>query len=253
LLVQHVRAIVYQTYSKFSLENENLVTKMLHEFNENRRSTVFPYKLSPPVIPLNIADMQTENIVKGTKYLQFRPSSKMNGCFIALLTRDRDAKLEKEARKLEKINEKKAREVALAVAAQEEAELMKGQSSEQNCELNEQSLDNKKKISLPSLTKEKKKLPKRKTSLNFMTKASKEPSIEERLIELQNRTASGFLKMPSMVKTVVSEINLEDQLSKIGKLNQQSMTKIADQQRSSTPHEDLNKFHMKEFEFKLNK
>lgn len=242
---------MYQTYSKFSLENENLVSKVLHEFNENRRSTVFPYKLSPPVIPLNISDMQTDDIVKGTKYLQFRPSSKMNGCFIALLTRDRDAKLDKEARKLEKVNEKKAREAALAVAAQEEeqdaAALINSQQTLNELEMN------KKKISLPSLTNNKKKLSKRKTSLNFITK-TKEPSIEERLIELQNRTTSGFLKMPSMVKTAVSEINLEEQLSKIGKLNQQSMSKIIDeQQRSSTPHEDLNKFHMKEFEFKLNK
>lgn len=40
------------------------------------------------MIPLTVEDIQNEEVVRHLKYLQFNPSSKMNGCFIALLTRD---------------------------------------------------------------------------------------------------------------------------------------------------------------------
>jgi hypothetical protein len=42
--VNRVRAIAYQTYSKNSVENEQLVTNSLKDFNENRNKSVFPYK-----------------------------------------------------------------------------------------------------------------------------------------------------------------------------------------------------------------
>lgn len=42
--VPKIRAIVYQTYSKNSSENEILISKALEEFNENRKSLAFPYK-----------------------------------------------------------------------------------------------------------------------------------------------------------------------------------------------------------------
>ena len=40
------------------------------------------------MIPLTAEDIQNEEVVKDKKYLQFKPSSKMNGCFIGVLTRD---------------------------------------------------------------------------------------------------------------------------------------------------------------------
>ena len=43
-LVPHVRAVVYQTYSKYPTENEELVNKTLLDFNETRKSSMFPYK-----------------------------------------------------------------------------------------------------------------------------------------------------------------------------------------------------------------
>jgi hypothetical protein len=49
---------------------------------------IFLLRLSPPVIPITMTDLQNDEIVKGVKYLQFKPSNKMNGCFVALLTRD---------------------------------------------------------------------------------------------------------------------------------------------------------------------
>lgn len=99
-----VRAIVYQTYSKNSAENEQLVKTAVEDFNSNRKPAVFPYKTSPPVIPLTVEDIQNEEVVRHMKYLQFKPSSKMNGCFIGLLTRDKDAKIDKNVRKAETIS-----------------------------------------------------------------------------------------------------------------------------------------------------
>ena len=46
------------------------------------------HRITPPVIPLTADDIQNDEVVKDFKYLQFKPSNKMNGCFIALLTRD---------------------------------------------------------------------------------------------------------------------------------------------------------------------
>lgn len=44
LIVNKVRAIVYQTYSKNSSENETLVKSVIEDFNGNRKPAVFPYK-----------------------------------------------------------------------------------------------------------------------------------------------------------------------------------------------------------------
>jgi hypothetical protein len=35
-----------------------------------------------------MTDLQNDEIVKGVKFLQFKPSNKMNGCFVALISRD---------------------------------------------------------------------------------------------------------------------------------------------------------------------
>lgn len=44
-LVNRVRAIVYQTYSKNAAENEQLVMNSIKELNEPSKSkTVFPFK-----------------------------------------------------------------------------------------------------------------------------------------------------------------------------------------------------------------
>jgi 16S rRNA C967 or C1407 C5-methylase (RsmB/RsmF family) len=81
--------VVYQTYSKNSSENETLITQSLEEFNENRKAlNSLPYKISPPVIPLTAEDIRNKEVVKDIKFLQFKPSNKMNGCFVALLSRD---------------------------------------------------------------------------------------------------------------------------------------------------------------------
>jgi hypothetical protein len=42
--VSNARAIVYQTYSKHSSENEFLVNKFVSEFNKLRKTGVLPYK-----------------------------------------------------------------------------------------------------------------------------------------------------------------------------------------------------------------
>jgi 16S rRNA C967 or C1407 C5-methylase (RsmB/RsmF family) len=38
------RAVVYQTYSKNCSENQEVINKTLEEFNETKRTNVFPYQ-----------------------------------------------------------------------------------------------------------------------------------------------------------------------------------------------------------------
>jgi hypothetical protein len=42
--VPRVRAVIYQTYSKNSSENEQIVHRAVEEFNEFRKFPIFPYK-----------------------------------------------------------------------------------------------------------------------------------------------------------------------------------------------------------------
>ncbi|XP_005902045.2 putative methyltransferase NSUN7 [Bos mutus] len=79
------QAIVYCTCSVYPEENEAVVKKAL-EFQDHEIK-VQPYRLSPPVLPL----CSLKEIHLSTdKFFRMEPSEITNGCFISVLTRERD-------------------------------------------------------------------------------------------------------------------------------------------------------------------
>ncbi|XP_072107960.1 putative methyltransferase NSUN7 [Mobula birostris] len=80
-----VQAIVYSTCSIYPEENEEVVKPVLGKKLEG--SKVQSYRLSAPVIPLCCP---AEITCASDKFLKIQPSEQVNGCFIAVLTRERD-------------------------------------------------------------------------------------------------------------------------------------------------------------------
>ncbi|XP_067892472.1 putative methyltransferase NSUN7 isoform X2 [Heterodontus francisci] len=80
-----VQAIVYSTCSVYPEENEEVVKPVLGKKIEGAR--VQPYRLSAPVIPLCCP---SEITCAADKFFKIEPSEQVNGCFIAVLTRERD-------------------------------------------------------------------------------------------------------------------------------------------------------------------
>ncbi|KAM5282147.1 putative methyltransferase NSUN7 isoform 3-T5 [Hipposideros larvatus] len=79
------QAVVYCTCSVYPEENEAVVKKAL-EF-QDRGIKVQPYRLSPPVLPL----CSLKEIHLSTdKFFRMEPSEITNGCFLSVLTRERD-------------------------------------------------------------------------------------------------------------------------------------------------------------------
>ncbi|XP_055444364.1 putative methyltransferase NSUN7 isoform X1 [Bubalus kerabau] len=79
------QAIVYCTCSVYPEENEAIVKKAL-EFQDHGIK-VQPYRLSPPVLPL----CSLKEIHLSTdKFFRMEPSEITNGCFLSVLTRERD-------------------------------------------------------------------------------------------------------------------------------------------------------------------
>ncbi|XP_007496581.1 putative methyltransferase NSUN7 [Monodelphis domestica] len=80
------QAIVYCTCSVYPEENEAVVKKAL-ELGVEGNNKVQPYRLSPPVLPL----CSVKEIHSSTdKFFKVEPSEITNGCFLAVLTRERD-------------------------------------------------------------------------------------------------------------------------------------------------------------------
>ncbi|XP_031798000.1 putative methyltransferase NSUN7 isoform X2 [Sarcophilus harrisii] len=79
------QAIVYCTCSVYPEENEVVVKKALELGVEGNK--VQPYRLSPPVLPLCSAKEIHSSI---DKFFKVEPSEITNGCFLAVLTRERD-------------------------------------------------------------------------------------------------------------------------------------------------------------------
>ncbi|XP_069058037.1 putative methyltransferase NSUN7 [Pleurodeles waltl] len=80
-----VQAIVYYTCSVYKEENEDVVKKALEfRVDENKHHA---YRLSPPVVPLCYS---SEMISASNKFFKVEPSDISNGCFLAVLTRERD-------------------------------------------------------------------------------------------------------------------------------------------------------------------
>ncbi|XP_036618473.1 putative methyltransferase NSUN7 [Trichosurus vulpecula] len=80
------QAIVYCTCSVYPEENEVVVKKAL-ELGVEGNNKVQPYRLSPPVLPLCTVKEIRSSI---DKFFKVEPSEITNGCFLAVLTRERD-------------------------------------------------------------------------------------------------------------------------------------------------------------------
>lgn len=254
------RAIAYQTYSKNSSENEQLVTNTLRDFNDNRNKSVFPYKISPPVIPLTAEDIQNDEVVKDFKFLQFKPSNRMNGCFIALLSRDRDGNVDKEARRAEALIERKTKPKLSAPATFQEKNFLRNDNDHNIARGGTAA-------ALANRTKSKS--PQKKLSLNLrknsLTSLSSKNSfgstinaftLEEEIRQLQIKSQ---LKKPKSIEehnnngmepiSFNSSNNLrhsppfENRLANIGKLdsNKKILELPLTPNRSSTPDEKYNK------------
>ncbi|XP_057584293.1 putative methyltransferase NSUN7 [Hippopotamus amphibius kiboko] len=79
------QAVVYCTCSVYPEENEAVVKKAL-EFQDHGIK-VQPYRLSPPVLPL----CSLEEVHLSTdRFFRMEPSEITNGCFLSVLTRERD-------------------------------------------------------------------------------------------------------------------------------------------------------------------
>ncbi|XP_003800740.1 putative methyltransferase NSUN7 isoform X1 [Otolemur garnettii] len=79
------QAVVYCTCSVYPEENETVVNKAL-EF-QDRGNKVQPYRRSPPVLPLcSLKDIHLST----DKFFRMEPSETTNGCFLSVLTRERD-------------------------------------------------------------------------------------------------------------------------------------------------------------------
>ncbi|XP_052497677.1 putative methyltransferase NSUN7 [Budorcas taxicolor] len=79
------QAIVYCTCSVYPEENEAIVKKAL-EFQDHGIK-VQPYRLSPPVLPLcSLKEIH----LSADKFFRMEPSEITNGCFLSVLTRERD-------------------------------------------------------------------------------------------------------------------------------------------------------------------
>ncbi|KAM7326350.1 hypothetical protein ACRRTK_014828 [Alexandromys fortis] len=80
-----VQAIVYCTCSVYAEENEAVVMKALE--CQNQGIKIQPYRLSPPVLPLcSLKEIQ----LSVDKFFRLEPSDVTNGCFLSILTRERD-------------------------------------------------------------------------------------------------------------------------------------------------------------------
>ncbi|KAK1345973.1 hypothetical protein QTO34_008440 [Cnephaeus nilssonii] len=79
------QAVVYCTCSVYPEENEAVVKKAL-EF-QDPGTKIQPYRLSPPVLPLcSIKEVHSS----ADKFFRMEPSETTNGCFLSVLTRERD-------------------------------------------------------------------------------------------------------------------------------------------------------------------
>ncbi|XP_076721070.2 putative methyltransferase NSUN7 isoform X2 [Callospermophilus lateralis] len=79
------QAVVYCTCSVYPEENEAVVKKAL-EF-QNQGAKIQPYRLSPPVLPL--CSLKEIHLAKD-KFFRMEQSETTNGCFLSILTRERD-------------------------------------------------------------------------------------------------------------------------------------------------------------------
>ncbi|XP_006898253.1 PREDICTED: putative methyltransferase NSUN7 [Elephantulus edwardii] len=79
------QAVVYCTCSVYTEENEAIIKKAL-EFQDSG-TKLQPYRLSPPVLPLcSLKEIH----LSSDKFFRMEPSEITNGCFISILTRERD-------------------------------------------------------------------------------------------------------------------------------------------------------------------
>ncbi|XP_028621168.1 putative methyltransferase NSUN7 isoform X2 [Grammomys surdaster] len=83
--VTKVQAIVYCTCSVSEEENEDVIKKALE--CQSPGPKIQPYRLSPPVLPLcSLKEIE----LSMDRFFRLEPSDLTNGCFLSILTRERD-------------------------------------------------------------------------------------------------------------------------------------------------------------------
>ncbi|XP_069600657.1 putative methyltransferase NSUN7 [Ranitomeya imitator] len=80
-----VQAIVYCTCSVYPEENENVISQALQIKPQGAKE--LPYRISPPLIPL-CSSKEVESASEN--FFKVEPSKTSNGCFVAVLTREKN-------------------------------------------------------------------------------------------------------------------------------------------------------------------
>ncbi|CAL1526812.1 unnamed protein product [Lymnaea stagnalis] len=83
-----VQAIVYTTRSRHEAENESVVTKVLEFVNATSNNKKVPFTVTPPVLPFSGDEIDSEVSGVDGRYIRYLPSSKSNGCFVAIISRE---------------------------------------------------------------------------------------------------------------------------------------------------------------------
>uniref|UniRef100_F6RXF3 SAM-dependent MTase RsmB/NOP-type domain-containing protein n=1 Tax=Ciona intestinalis TaxID=7719 RepID=F6RXF3_CIOIN len=81
----NIAACVYVTRSIHSVENEQAIQTAI-KWHRDTSDGLQPFRICPPTLPLSSNDIKEAT----DKYLKMRQSSEMNGCFIAVLSREID-------------------------------------------------------------------------------------------------------------------------------------------------------------------
>ncbi|ESO89512.1 hypothetical protein LOTGIDRAFT_234325 [Lottia gigantea] len=81
-----VQAVVYMTRSVHEAENEMVVEKTVEYVNSIQQKKM-PFRLVPPVLAFSADEIENNRGICG-KYMKFKPSNTMNGCFVAVITRE---------------------------------------------------------------------------------------------------------------------------------------------------------------------
>ncbi|KAH9492650.1 putative methyltransferase nsun7, partial [Bulinus truncatus] len=83
-----VQAVVYTTRSRYEAENESVVIKVIEYVNATTNSKKVPFRVTPPVLPFSGDEIDSGSSGIDGRYVRFLPSSKSNGCFVAIISRE---------------------------------------------------------------------------------------------------------------------------------------------------------------------
>lgn len=82
-----IQACVYVVRSVHEAENENVVNSAI-KWHKHHAAGSMPFRVCPPTVPLMAKDLKDNVKSRSTKFLYLRQSPTMNGCFLAVLSRE---------------------------------------------------------------------------------------------------------------------------------------------------------------------